>query len=140
MATKLKIIPQEDIDSLSQEIGDYQLLEDEEVPATQEIARFWGLIGKMKTGARQRFGLLSKLVKSLLVIPHSNAASERTFSMVKKIMTDQRSSLENDTLCALLSAKFNIKGQCHLFKPSDALKRDAKKVTTAYNSGHCHEN
>ena len=39
--------------------------------------------------------------------PNSNAAPERTFSMVKKIFTEQRSQLGKSTLSALLKCKLN---------------------------------
>ena len=55
----------------------------------------------------KRFGVLSKLAKTLLVLPNSNADSERAFSIIKKIHTEFRSDLNNDTICGLLSCKFN---------------------------------
>ena len=51
--------------------------------------------------------LLSKLMAGLLSILVSNADSERGFSMLKKIHTDQRPSLNQDTLIALMTVKFN---------------------------------
>ena len=54
-----------------------------------------------------RFSVLSQLAKRVLVFPHSNADPERLFSMVKKIVTDQRKSLDHSKVCNLLSAKIN---------------------------------
>ena len=45
-------------------------------------------------------------------------ASERTFSMVKKIATENKTSLQNDTVCALLSCKLNCNRSAASFKPS----------------------
>ena len=40
--------------------------------------------------ATKRFGVLSKLAKTLLVLPNSNADPERAFSIIKKIHTEFR--------------------------------------------------
>ena len=63
--------------------------------------------------ATKRFGVLSKLAKTLLVLPNSNADSERAFSIIKKIHTEFRSDLNNDTICGLLSCKFNQNQCCY---------------------------
>ena len=93
-----------DPDQLREELTDYQVADSKELPQEQRVDRFWGLVGKDK-----RFSQLARLMKALLCIPHSNASSERTFSMVKKIVTENRTSLNNTgTLCALLSCKINF--------------------------------
>ena len=56
---------------------------------------------------KKRFGLLSKLMSGLLSFPCSNADSERGFSMLRKIHTDQRACLEQTTMVSLMSLKFN---------------------------------
>ena len=48
----------------------------------------------------------------LLSLPSSNADNERVFSMVKKIDTDSRFDLGQDTICALLSCKLNTEDIC----------------------------
>ena len=87
-----------DTDKLREELTDYQVADSKELPQEQRVDRLWGLVGK-----DERFSQLARLMKALLCIPHSNASSERTFSMVKKIVTENRTSLNNRTLCALLS-------------------------------------
>ena len=89
--------------------------------------RFWGLVGKDK-----RFSQLARLMKALLCIPHSNASSERTFSMVKKIVTENRTSLNNSTLCALLSCKINFTKPASKYTPSKKTLRAAKSATYIY--------
>jgi hypothetical protein len=42
-----------------------------------------------------------------LSIPVSNADSEHSFSMLRKIHTDQRANLDQSTIIALMSMKFN---------------------------------
>ena len=63
---------------------------------------------------KQRFPILFKLAKACCVVPVSNADPERIFSMMKKIQTDMRSELHNDTVCFLVCAKQNQDVQCYL--------------------------
>ena len=66
---------------------------------------FWSEVGKMTTlDGQQCFKHLHKLMAGLLSIPVSNADSERGFSMLRKVHTDQRSK---STLVALMAMKFN---------------------------------
>lgn len=51
------------------------------------------------------FHELSEVMLAVLTIPHSSAHCERVFSTVRKNRTDQRSSLSDDTLQALLTLK-----------------------------------
>ena len=46
---------------------------------------------------RQRFPLLNEIALAILVIPHSNAADERVFSMIRKNKTEIRSRLDLST-------------------------------------------
>ena len=71
------------------------------------LYKFWGCMRRKKIAGEQIFSNLAALMKSLLCIPHSNASSERTFSMVPKIITESRTSLHKDTVCAFLSCKLN---------------------------------
>jgi hypothetical protein len=59
----------------------------------------------------------------------SNADFERAFSIVKKIHTEFRSELKNDTLCSLLSCKFNQNHPCYEYAPSAEVLQPAKKAT-----------
>ena len=84
---------------------------------------------------QKRFGVLSKLAKTLLVLPNSNAdsESERAFSIIKKIHTEFRSDLNNDTICGLLSCKFNQNQCCYEYQPSASVLKSAKSATSDYN-------
>lgn len=64
-----------------------------------------------------------------------NADPERIFSMLKKIQTDTRSELNNDTLCSLLCAKQNQNLLCYEYEPSDSVLRSAKQAVLSYQSG-----
>ena len=61
---------------------------------------------------QKRFGNLVRLWKTLLVLPHSNADPERLFSMVQKVETEQRASLNPATVHDLLSVKMNTDLSC----------------------------
>ncbi|XP_060124937.1 uncharacterized protein LOC118080162 isoform X1 [Zootoca vivipara] len=115
-------------DRLREELIDYQLTDSKQLPQEEKIDRFWGLLGK-----DVRFRELPRLMKALLCIPHSNASSERVFSMVRKIVTENRMSLDNSTVCALLSCKINHSGPAHKYTPSKRVLKDAKSATRLYN-------
>ena len=81
------------------------------------LYKFCGFNGRKKIAGEQIFSNLAALMKSLPCISHSNASSERTFSMVLKIITESRTSLHNDTMSALLSCKLNCDRIAADFKP-----------------------
>lgn len=57
------------------------------------LGSFWWRVGQMKSlDGEPRFPTLYKLMAGLLSIPCSNADSERGFSILRKIHTDQRST------------------------------------------------
>jgi len=76
--------------------------------------------------ANQRFKF--KLVSGLLSTPCSNADSERRFSMLRKIHTDQRGSLDHSTIVALMNIKFNCTGCCTEPKFDSELLSKCKKA------------
>ena len=130
--------PQLDLDTdvLSDEFLEYQLQDDEDLPKDKTIDKFWGCMGKKKSAGQFIFSNISKLMKSLLCIPHSNASSERTFSMVRKIVTENQTDLANDTVCALLSCKLNSDCRASDFKPTKDELQYAKSATYLYNQAH----
>ena len=80
-----------------------------------------------------RFPSLYKLMIGLLTIPASNADSERGFSVLRKIRTDQRSNLNQSTIIALMTIKLNSDDCCYNCELSDDLKQ-CKKATVNYLS------
>ena len=86
-------------------------------------------------GALQ-FPLLARLMTTLSVIAHSNAGSECVFSMYRKIDTDSRSQLGNNTLHALLSCKIKTDNPCYSFVPEKDLLKLAKVATWDYVKDH----
>ena len=115
-------------DQLRDEFTDYQLMQETEVPREEEVDVFWGKVGQMRRlSGNQRFPVLSKLAKGVLCIPHSNASSERAFSILKKVKTDFRSELGHDTLCAIFALKFNEDKCCFQSDFSERVLKAAKK-------------
>ncbi len=75
---------------------------------------FWWKVGQMKTlDDKEHFPLLFKLMAGVLSIPSSNADSERVFSVLRKIHTDQRSKLDYTTIVSLMPFKFNCDTCCY---------------------------
>ena len=68
-------------------------------------------------------------MSGLLSISCSNADSERGFSMLRKIHTDQRSHLDQSTIVALMSLKFNCDIRCFDVNFDDDLLAKCKKAT-----------
>ena len=105
-----QVVPENERDDLLDEFVEFQLLPDDELPTAGSTDEMWMKIGKLSiqsTGTAM-FTELSGLAKALLTIPNSNAAPERTFSMVKKIFTEQRSQMDNSTLAVLLSVRSTL--------------------------------
>lgn len=88
---------------------------------------------QLKDGeGRPKFGQLAKVMLGILVIPHSNADSERVFSCVRKNRTAFRPTLGDGTLGSLLVEKqhmFATGGVCHKQEYSMKLIREAKSAT-----------
>ncbi len=83
-----------------------------------------------------QFPVLVSLSKCLLSLPISNADTERVFSIVRKIVTDYRKEMEQDTLCALLTCKLNCDCACYQLETPKELLRAAKVATMEYNKAH----
>jgi hypothetical protein len=54
------------------------------------------------------------------------------FSMLKKIQTDSRDNLSDQTIHSLLSVKINNTTECHQYKPDTDVVKAAKKACTSY--------
>ena len=90
---------------------------------------FWKGVNHLRTlDGQPRFGKLDQLMAGLLSIPCSNADAERGFSILRKIHTDQRSNLNQSTIVALMSLKFNA-DDCYSSSFSEDLLTKCKKAT-----------
>ena len=117
-------LQQEAHDALEEETLDYILLPSSTLPSvvqgsegqpikSEEVCAYWQHIGRMTTlDGAARFPNLSRLAKCVLTLPVSNAETERVFSIVRKIVTDYRTQMDQSTLCALISCKLNNDSKC----------------------------
>ena len=89
---------------------------------------------------RDKLPNLSKVALSVLTIPHSNAAEERVFSLVRKNKTDFRANLDLETsLSSIMTIKMNRPASlqpCHKFKPTKELLKKCKAACREYNRLH----
>ena len=112
------VVPEDKFDALEAEVLDYSMApelpsepRDEGKPTNS--AELWGNIGILKTlEGTDRFLYLVRLAKCILALPHSNADTERVFSIVRKIVTDYRTELDQSTLCAPVACKMNCDDKC----------------------------
>ena len=99
------------------------------------VDKFWKKIGDMKkVDGTLKFFVLSELMKSLLVLPHSSADAERVFSQLTLIKTKQRNRIGNDLLNSLLTVKCNMCTTCYNFEPSEAMLDLACSSDVLYTS------
>ena len=91
--------------------------------------KFWNEVSRMRTlNGEMRLPLLVKLMTGLMSTPSSNADSERGFSILRKIHSNQRPTLKQSTLISLMSVKFNSEECCH-DSFSEQLLSNCKKAT-----------
>lgn len=140
-------VSEDNFDCLEEEVLDYVLASSAVMPSvhkddgkptkSEELCKYWQEVGSMKTlQGDDRFPSLFLLAKCLLSLPVSNADTERVFSIVRKIITDYRTEMEQSTLCALLTCKMNCDCPCYELDTPKELLRAAKVATMEYNRAH----
>ena len=136
---------------LSEEFLDYRQLNDHDISdsvrqnaCTMDDDRnkhyrvdiLWGYISQMKGCiGKHRLDILFKVIKLVLVLPHSNASEERVFSIVRKNKTTFPASMEFNNLGSILTVKL-ANPNATKFKPDKALLKSAKSATWEYNKRH----
>ncbi len=134
------IIPEEEVQKIDHEWRELQFLEPSELPSSSEtradVVTFWGSVSRMTNpSGESRFPTVSKLMKSVLSLPHSNADVERVFSQVTLVKTKLRNSLKTSTLDAILLTKQCLPSSCVEFKPSSSMvKRMSRRMYDSDNS------
>ena len=135
------------LDKLREECLDY-ILSPADLPTLAEytgadkvkrhcVGKYWLEVGQILTlDGEPRFPSLTKLMMGLLAIPTSNADSERGFSILRKIHTDQRSNLSQSTIIALMRIKFNCEHGCIDSELNNDLLKSCKKATVTFLKGH----
>lgn len=140
LAERLNVLVPPDV--LMQELSDFTLAPASELPpfvyGETFLDQYWFDVADMSlpTG-RKRFVNLSEVALTALSLPHSNAEAERCFSLVRKIQTDYRTHLTNNSLQSLLSVNINRSCSCYEVKVSPDLLRKAKKSCVTYNEKLC---
>lgn len=144
--------PQEH-DKLGEELIEYQLLDDSEIPESvwksatiqedESVTYYrmdviWHYLANLKAvDGSNRFGRISKVAKLVLILPHSNAKEERIFSMVRKNKTSFRPNLDpSGTLSSILAIKLANDKPAHAFQPPSTMVKKAKSATWDYNKLH----
>lgn len=118
----------EDLDMVHSEWLQFQL---DDIPADiSSPDKFWDTV------TSDYLPHVTPLMRAILCIPHSNASSERVFSMLKKIHTDMRNELSQDSINSLLSTKINYPSCCHEAELSNSLLTQLKQSTKTYNMRH----
>lgn len=139
LADALDSLEEEDLDYTLAPISTLLVVKEEEGKPTSgaELCKYGQAVGMMKClDNTARFKYLSKLAKCLLALPHSNADTERVFSIVRKIVTDLRTEMDQSTLCPLLSCKLNSDIECYRLEAPKELLNKAKHATMEYNRAH----
>lgn len=116
------------LDRLREELVEYQVLGREDLLQEARIDRVWAMLGR-----DGRFQTLVHLMKALLCVAHSKASSERVFSMVRKMVTQNRTRMDNSTHNSLLPSKLNFTGAAHTCAASRGVLLAAKHCSFKYN-------
>lgn len=128
------VLSEKEKELLDAEFAVYQFQEINETFPSMDIA--WQNIASIENAeGKPKYIALPKLMLSLLMIPHSNAPTERIFSIVRKNQTEFRASMNTNTLNALLieKVKFFSRGEvCYQKKFSESMLASAKQATTEF--------
>ena len=90
------------LDAVLEQFSAYQITNTEDCyQEGDHVDRFWTEVARKHPTLQD----LAEVMKGVLTIPHSSAACERIFSMVRKTCTEGRSSMLQDTTEALLVLK-----------------------------------
>ena len=127
------------LEELKIEAIDFHMADAAHLPeATDDVDTFWAALHDIKHigSTTPQYANLLVLVRALLALPASNADSERCFSMVWKIDSEDRSHLERSTVASLLSLKLNIDPDCFDYKPPADMLKLNKSAVWRYNQEH----
>ena len=110
VATKLRI-QAADIANVSDEWRLY--LHDKDITKLDKdtrVGHYWRRIFKLqKTNGNSRYPLLTRIVKTALVLPHGNSDVERGISVNNRMLTNERNKLSEVTINGLRATKDMIK-------------------------------
>ena len=100
----------EKLEELRTETIDFYMANSADLPEHSDVDKFWAAFHNVtQIGSTiPLYANLLVLVRGLLTIPASNADSERCFSSVREINSEDRSHLDCSTVASLLALKLNI--------------------------------
>lgn len=127
------LLPEEDVKNLHLEFNKFQAEPlSNEIMDEERVDVQWFKIGQITNMDKVlKFPTLSRVMKGLCCLTHSNADTERVFSLVRKNKTDFRATLSTKTLSSLLIQKVHMLSRgtsCYQHSFSSALKKKAKKA------------
>lgn len=124
-----------DHDEIEIEFASYQI---EKFPSDildcERIDETWSKISLFEDAeGKKKYTELPKVMLGILTVPHSNATTERIFSIIRKNQTEFRSSLGLESLESLLIEKINME-VCYRKTFSDDELKIAKSARYMYTS------
>ena len=137
MKFTMRFVSYESLPALPPEINLSQVCSEEEEHNHIQADLLWHEFEKLTDiNGKLKFGLLAKVAKLVLILPHSNADEERLFSLVRKNKTAFRANLSlKTTLPSILHCKVNAFShiKCSEYCPSSHVLHNAKHATWEYN-------
>lgn len=104
---------------------EWKILQNTNINFTMPMMDFWKCVKNMKySDTSEIFLLTNEIVEYVLILPHSSAAVERTFSDVNLNKNKTRNRLSTETLSGILYAKYILNAQeksCFDFDISDEM-------------------
>lgn len=127
------ILTEEELNLLETEFASYQFENFNDL-SYERMDSGWHQISQIinPVSGQKKYIALPKLMLAVLLIPHSNAITERVFSIVRKNQTEFRPSLDLTVLNALLVEKVkcsSTKEKCFQRTFSEEQLKSAKKAT-----------
>ena len=120
-------------DQLERQFSCYQVDQLRSVNLDDRIDVCWHTLGQGKAldSSEPKYGLLCHVMLSILVIPHSNAHSERIFSSVRKVHVEFRANLGVPMLESLMITKASMqcRDSCHKMTFTNEFLAKAKSAT-----------
>ncbi|CAM1330653.1 Uncharacterised protein g10343 [Pycnogonum litorale] len=101
-----KVMPREELSLAVDEWKVYQVENLDEMRETERIDHYWRQIFSIKCqDGSQKFPLLEKIVKPVMIIPHGNSDVERGFSDNKRMIGTDKTVLSEASLNGIRTAK-----------------------------------
>lgn len=84
------------------------------------VEEFWRQLGKIKTfNDELEYSNITLLARLCMTLPHSNAETERVFSVVSSVKTKNRNKMGNVALNGVSVVRFSSNNCCQSFKVAD---------------------